>query len=315
MNRRQQQPDARQALAARRENGGADSQRSDLRKEIEKLQPEFQRAMPKGLEAGQLVRDALTVLRTSPGVVRCQPESIFGALMTCAQLGLRPNVPALGSAYIIPFKGQAQLVIGYKGYIDLAMRSPRCASVIARTVYPGDTWDVDYGLNEKLIHKPRGFRADGSFDLVEDVAERRGIAYYAIVRYSGGGAAFWTMDRNEVDYHRRRYAKSADSGPWKTEFDAMGRKTVVRQLTNYMPKSTEFADLLKGLQVDEGVRLNYAATADAAEVTQSTFTGATGDDVLEAESWENAAPAEPPADAAPPQVEEWPDVRQPAGES
>lgn len=78
--------------------------------------------------------------------------------MTCAQLGLRPGV--LGHAWLLPFydsksrQQQAQLVVGYQGLVELAHRSGKIQSLIARTVYANDYFDVDYGLEDKLVHKP-----------------------------------------------------------------------------------------------------------------------------------------------------------------
>lgn len=306
MNRRQAQPDAQTALAQRRENGNADATRRDIVKEIQRLQPEFQKAMPRGLEAVQLVRDAQTCLRTVRHLDECVPESIFGALMTCAQLGLRPNVPALGAAYVLPFRDRNQggrrvatLVVGYQGLIDLAMRSSRIASVIARTVYEGDLFDVDYGLADSLIHKPARFREGYREDPDRDP---QATDYYSIVRYQGGGYAYWTMSRTQVERHRRRYSKTPDQGPWVTEFDAMGMKTCVRQLAKFMPKSTELTALAQGLAVDEGVRLNYSPNADPIEVTD------TGGQVLDGELVNEPDPS---ADA-PPEIEDWPEVRQPS---
>lgn len=314
--RTRQQPDAQQALATRREAGGTDSGRRDMVKEIEKLQPEFQRAMPRGREAVQLVRDALTCLRTVSRLAECQPESVYGALMTCAQLGLRPNVPALGSAYLIPFWNgkekvrQAQLVIGYQGIIDLAMRSDRLDSVIARTVFADDVWDVDYGLNDRLVHKPAMFREG----YVEDPEkEPESIAYYSIAKYRGGGYAFFVMSKQQVDRHRRRYSKQPDAGPWVSEFDAMGMKTTVRMLSKFMPKSTEFDLLSRGLQVDEGVRINYSANADPTEVTQSTFTGAVVDGTVVEDEQETGGQDRGAGNGAPPATEDWPAVAKPAG--
>jgi recombination protein RecT len=308
--RRQPQPDAQTALAQRREAGGADSNRRDLVKEIERLQPEFQRAMPRGREAVQLVRDAITCLRTVRNLAECQPESVFGALMTCAQLGLRPNVPALGAAYLVPFRNhrqggalQAQLIVGYQGYIDLAMRSDRLDGVIARTVREGDLFDVDYGLADTLVHKPARFRPGHVEDLEREPAA---TDYYAIVKYRGGGHAFWTMSHAQVERHRRRYSKTPDRGPWVDNFDEMGQKTCVRLVAKFMPKSTEFDALARGMQVDEGVRVNFSAGADPTEVTESTFSGQVVDgDIVD----------DPAGQDGPPPVEGWPAVTPPADAS
>lgn len=317
MNRRQAQPDARTALAQRRENGGAEQARVDVRARIEKLAPEFQRAMPRGREAAQLVRDALTCLRTTRDLDKCGSDSILGALMTCAQLGLRPGV--LGQAYVLPFWDRngndgrgghnAQLVVGYQGLIDLALRSGRLDDIIARTVYAGDVFDVDYGLDARLVHKPAMFR-DG---WIEDPdAEPTARAYYAVVRYRGGGSAFWAMSSVQVERHARRYSKQKDrdgnlKGPWRSEFDGMAMKTCIRQLAKFMPKSPEFADLLRGIQVDDGVRLNYSPDASPEEATRPV------DDFIDGEVAEPVAPDTDAAADTPPPVESWPAVAPPGG--
>lgn len=312
MTTRRQQPDARAALAQRRENGDATPAKADIRSRIEKLTPEFQRAMPRGREAAQLVRDALTCLRTVRDLDKCSSDSILGALMTCAQLGLRPGV--LGQAYVLPFWDgrngghQATFVAGYQGLIDLAMRSDRVDSIIARTVYDDDVFDVDYGLDARLIHKPAMFRDGYIEDPTRDPGAR---AYYAVVKYKGGGSTFWCMSKAQVTRHAKRYSKQKDHegnlrGPWKNEFDSMACKTTIRLLSKFMPKSPEFAALLTGLQVDEGVRLNYSPDAQPDEVTQQS------DDYIDGEFAE--PPVEPPHDDTPPPVEDWPPVAEPGGD-
>lgn len=75
--------------------------------------------------------------------------------MTCAQLGLRPGV--LGQAWGLPFKNwrtgqyEAHLIVGYQGLVELAMRTGTIASVIARTVYEGDVFDVSYGVDDTIV--------------------------------------------------------------------------------------------------------------------------------------------------------------------
>lgn len=238
-----------------------------LAQQIERMQVEYQRAMPKGAEAVQLVRDAMTCLRTINKLDQCEAPSVLGALMTCAQLGLRPGV--LGQAWPVPFwdkkagpkdprtdepKGafRAQLVIGYQGLVELAHRSGRVASLIARTVHAGDVFEVDYGLSDNLIHKP-------------NLNSNRGepIAYYAIVKFINGGHAFYVMSQPEMlayrDQHASTKGKYGVYGPWKDHFEAMAHKTCVRQLAKWMPKSAELAS---AIAADEGVRVNLNPEAD-----------------------------------------------------
>lgn len=254
-----QQPDARAALAQRAEKSSSGVDQKGLEGRLNNLASSFQLAMPRGLEAKQLIRDALTCVRTTRDLDKCDENSIIGSLMTCAQLGLRPGV--LGHAWLLPFwdtragHHRAQLVIGYQGYVELGYRSGSLASLVARTVYEGDTFDVDYGIADNLVHKPaRGVRG-------------KPVAYYAIAKFTTGGHAFWTMTHAEVEAYRDRYATAKTKagkivGPWVTDFEAMARKTQVRQLAKWIPKSTAFA---QAIAADEMVRLDYRPEIDPAE--------------------------------------------------
>jgi recombination protein RecT len=232
-----------------------------LADQIREMEAQFQLAMPKGLEAAQLVRDALTCIRQTPKLAECSPQSVLGALMTCAQLGLRPGV--LGHAWVLPYwdnksrSNVAQLIVGYKGMVDLAYRSGQIATIIARTVYEGDTFDVEYGLDEKLIHKP---------NLTGD--RNVPIAHYTIVKLANGGRSFWVMTETEMQAWRKRYAPTNKAGkmvgPWTTDYEAMARKTTLLRLAAWMPKSTELA---YAIEVDQGVRTNVDPSASLADVT------------------------------------------------
>lgn len=248
---------------AERAHGTAVERREDntLSGQIKSMESQFALAMPKGLEAAQLVRDALTCLRQTPDLAKCTPATVLGALMSCAQLGLRPGV--LGHAWVLPFydgksrSHKAQLIVGYKGLVELAYRNPKVISVIARTVYEGDTFDVEYGLEENLIHKPapKGERS-------------KPIAHYAIFKTKDGGRAFWVMTEDEMQAWKRKYAPKNRQGnivgPWNSDYEAMARKTCLLRLAAWMPKSTELA---YAIEVDNGVRANVDPSASLPEVT------------------------------------------------
>lgn len=232
-----------------------------LRQQIQEMESQFALAMPKGMEAAQLVRDALTALKQTPKLAECTPQSVLGSLMTCAQLGLRPGV--LGHAWVLPYwdskskSFQAQLIVGYKGYVELAYRSGHIASIVGRTVYEGDTFDVEYGLDDKLVHKPamKGERSTP-------------IAHYAMVKLANGGRSFWVMTEDEMQAWKRRYAPKNKAGntvgPWVSDYEPMARKTCLLRLAAWLPKSTEMA---YAVEVDNGVRTNVDPSASLAEVT------------------------------------------------
>lgn len=227
---------------------------------IQNMQGEFQKAAPKGMEATQLVRDALTCLRQTPQLAECDPQSVLGSLMSCAQLGLRPGV--LGHAWLLPFFDskaggrKAQLVVGYQGLVELAHRSGQIQSLIARTVYELDEFHVEYGLDDKLVHIPCLKPSKG-----------KPVAYYAVAKMVNGGHAFFVMGHAEMLAYRDDHATAQKDGrvfgPWKDDFQSMAQKTVVRQLAKWLPKSTDFA---RALDVDNSVRVDLTpAAVDYAE--------------------------------------------------
>lgn len=237
-------------------NAPAQQRPPSLSDQIRSMEQQFAMAAPKGVEAAQLVRDALTALRQTPKLAECTPQSVLGSLMTCAQLGLRPGV--LGHAYLLPFwdkrqGGQvAQLVVGYQGLVELAHRSGKIQSLIARTVFENDHFDVDYGLEDKLVHKPYMGGNKG-----------QPIAYYAVAKFTTGGHAFFVMSHPEMLQYRDKHAKARNRngqvfGPWADNFEAMAHKTCVRQLSKWMPKSTELAT---AISADETVRVDLAPDA------------------------------------------------------
>lgn len=235
---------------------------ADLPSQIKQMEAQFQLAMPRGVEAKQLVRDALTAIRMTPKLAEADPRTILGALMTCAQLGLRPGV--LGHAWVLPFydtrsrSQKAQLVIGYQGLVELAHRSGKIQSLIARTVFENDEFDVDYGLEDRLVHKPNLHGSRG-----------RPIAYYAIVKLTTGGRSFIVMTQSDMEAHRDAFAMAKTKegkivGPWRDNFEAMAHKTCVLRLAKWMPKGT---DLAVAVAADEGVRIDLDPAGPAESTT------------------------------------------------
>lgn len=231
-------------------------QEPSLTDKIRGMEKQFQLAMPKGAEAQQLIRDALTCLRQTPKLQDCESNSVLGALMTCSQLGLRPGV--LGHAWVLPFwdnksRGyKAQLVIGYQGLVELSYRSNQIASLSARTIFANDVYEVEYGLEEKLLHKPL---------MTGDRGEP--VAYYAVVRFANGGSTYVVISHVEMLKYKQKYAtaKSKEGnvfGPWKDEFEGMAHKTCLRQLSKWMPKSTELA---LAVENDGAVRVDLTPAA------------------------------------------------------
>lgn len=234
----------------------AERRGSDLKAQIRQMESQFQVAMPKGMEAKQLVRDAMTVISQNPGLMTCDPRTVLGALMTCSQLGLRPGV--LGQAWVIPFKGKGQLIIGYQGLITLAQRSGDIKSITARMVHENDMFDVEYGLDERLAHKPllRGSRGPV-------------IGYYAVIKSTRGGTYWEFMSTEDAKLHRDKFAMARKGdgtivGPWRDHFDAMALKTVIIRALKLAPRNTE---LIQAMTVDDTIRVDVSPEANLDDVS------------------------------------------------
>lgn len=215
-------------------------------------------AMPKHLTADRLMRIAMTEVRKVPALGKCNVQSFMGAIMQCAQLGLEPG-SALGHAYLLPFgSGKAadglpncQLIIGYRGFIDLARRSGQIISLTARAVYANDTFSYSYGLDETLEHVPASGER-GDFTHV-----------YAVAKLKGGGIQFEVMSKSDV-LKVKASSKAGSNGPWVSHFDEMAKKSAIRRLFKYLPVSIE---------VTQSVILDEKADAGIDQDNASAITG------------------------------------------
>lgn len=159
---------------------------------------------------------ALQAVNGNDLLQKASPESIFGAVVTAATLNLPIN-NNLGFAYIVPFKGQAAFQIGYKGFVQLAMRSGEFKRISACKTYSDDTeQDVFARLTSFLPSEPQG--------------EVTGyIAYFKLLN---GFEAHLAMSKAEVEAHAKQYSQTYKRGfgVWKDNFDAMATKTVIKLL-------------------------------------------------------------------------------------
>lgn len=204
-------------------------------------------ALPSVLTPERFTRMALNALNVNSKLRECTPMSFVGAMMQAAQLGLEPNTP-LGEAYLIPRKNyqtgamECSFQLGYHGILSLAHRSEQLKDIYAHTVYANDYFVYELGLETKLIHKP--------------AATNRGdpVYFYAVYHTKAGGSGFEVMSIEDVRKHAAKHSDGYRSGkqtPWKTDFEAMAKKTVLIQALKYAPKSTEVA---RGLASDNTVK-------------------------------------------------------------
>lgn len=191
---------------------------------IDRQKPAIEKALPNvGLSAERLTRVLHTQLRINPKLASCTPASLLGAVMLTAQLGLEPG--PLGQAFFVPFGNEVQFIIGYKGLIALAYRSGGIV-ISAYEICQNDLFKHDYGTGQ-VSH---------SFHLQKDRGPVSGFWAKAVL--PNGQQNILVMTRAEVDEHRKR-SRASGSGPWQTDYNAMGRKTVIRALCSQLPLNAE----------------------------------------------------------------------------
>jgi recombination protein RecT len=219
-------------------------QNKSMQTYIKSMEGEIKKALPSVITPERFTRMVLSAISVNPQLAKCTPKSFLGAMMSAAQLGLEPNTP-LGQAYLIPYsnKGvlEVQFQIGYKGLLDLAYRSGEVDVIQAHIVYENDAFEVEYGLNPTLKHVP----AD------RDRGEPTKV--YAVFKTKTGGYGFEVMSMDDVRRHAEKYSQSYKSNysPWKSNFEEMAKKTVLKKVLKYAPMKSDF---VRGIVQDESIK-------------------------------------------------------------
>lgn len=195
----------------------------------------------------------LTSVEKNPALADCTEASLIKAVLDASQLRLIPD-GVLGEAYIVPYGKTATLIPGYKGLIQLCLRSGLVKKIGARIVYKNDLFKYEYGMNEACVHIPTE----------EEPGEIRGS--YATFEMADGvkGFEFWPYKKLEI--HAIRYVPGIDrkdrkgnyTSLWHTNREAWMYKTVLRSVTKALPKSIE--DITVANAIEDGIDLDLAAT-------------------------------------------------------
>ena len=216
---------------------------------LERCGPQIAAALPKHLTAERLTRVAMTALQRIPTLLECDPKTLALAVMNAAELGLEPNL--IGHCYLVPFnnkrtgKKEVQMMPGYKGLIDLARRSGEISTVDAQIVREDDEFKVTLGTDPTILHTPKFSTAPMTHA-------------YAVIVLKDGGKQFSVMSKDQIEAIRAR-SKAKDSGPWVTDYEAMCKKTVLKQALKFAPCSIETQ---KAIAHDEAADAGITQTTD-----------------------------------------------------
>lgn len=200
--------------------------------------------LPAHVDAKRMMGTLMAEVRKDPNLLECDPRTVIGAMVEASRLGLEIG-GTLGHAYMMAIKPRdstkprtAQLVIGYRGMIDLARRSGAVVSIEARLVHEGDSFRYQLGLHPDIEHIPTD-RRPGPVTHA-----------YAVARLVGGGVQFEVISRATIDEMQEAAALKDRyrSGPWFTNPGEMAKKSVVRKLFKFLPISV---DVQRGVALDE----------------------------------------------------------------
>lgn len=219
---------------------------------MDKLKPQLALALPAHMNADRMARLALTAFSTNKELQNCSTNSIAGAIMTAAQLGLEPGIN--GQGYLIPYKGICTFVPGWKGLVDLVARSGR-ATVWTGVVRPGDEFEYQLGDITFCKHKPGDEDDDALFTHVYAIGRVRDSEMPVIEVWS----------RTKVLKHLKKYNKVGSKhyavGD-EHNLEMYARKIALLQVLKYMPSSIELANAIvashaaeegRGVTIENGI--------------------------------------------------------------
>jgi recombination protein RecT len=196
-----------------------------LENQLKPLAPRLEMVLDKRVPVERLMQTIMISCERLPALLKCDRQSLFNSAMSAAVLGLEVD-GVTGQAYLIPFAGKAQLVIGYKGFNTLAARSG--ITITGAVVREGDEFDYELGSSGYVRHKP-----------LLNGAGRRIIGAWACATSNTRPAVHAVMGADELLAVKAKSpgAKRSDS-PWNDPtigYPAMCEKTVKRRLARSMP--------------------------------------------------------------------------------
>ena len=197
-----------------KKNTGYDTLKLALRDNID-VKERFATILDK--RAPAFMSSLLSVVSEEKSLQNCSVPSILTAAAKAAVLNL-PIEKSLGYAYIVPFGKDATFILGYKGMIQLAMRTRMYKSINSDAVYQG----------EEVVHD----RITGNIEIRGAKVADEEIGYFAFFRMNNGYEKFVYMTVEDVEKHAKKYSKSYGNkkSAWTTNFYEMACKTVLRRL-------------------------------------------------------------------------------------
>lgn len=207
---------------------------------LEERSDAIQALLPKGADIERFKRVILQSINRNPDLRKCSPASIVDAAAEAARLGLEPS-GAIGGAWLVPYGQTAQLIVDYRGLVELARRSGEIAAIDAAIVRQADIFHVLRGTEPSINHVP-----DLEAPTPADPGDKANPVthVYAVARLRNGQRQFEVMTFEEVERIRGR-SRAGNAGPWRTDWHEMAKKTVLRRLSKTLPLTVEVRELIE----------------------------------------------------------------------
>ena len=196
---------------------------SDLVEYIKGRQAQLEAALPDDVDLGDFVRLALVEVAKNPQLKKCDPQSLFLALVTAARYGVVPGPQALG--YLIPRRTRdgrtsCEFMPGWRLFVQLARESGQVLRVDCHAVHQGDGFQIELGSHPKVSHSP--------------ALDDRGpvIGVYTVAHMVDGGIQVEWMSRSDVAACRKAAGSSAAWSDWPGE---MARKACIKRAAKHWP--------------------------------------------------------------------------------
>jgi recombination protein RecT len=191
------------------------------------------KVVPRHLSPERVVQVASAMVYRTPGLQKCDPNSVLAAVLQASELGLDIS-PAMGEAYLIPRwngksqSNECQFQPGYKGLVKLALQSGQVAMLQARLVREGEPFTYRYTPDLEFLHEP------------SLTGQAPVVAVYAYAKLANGETMIEVMTADEVESIRAR-SQAGKTGPWVTDWNEMARKTALKRICKALPRSLELA--------------------------------------------------------------------------
>lgn len=204
--------------------------------------------LPEGVNINRVIAQMRVEVTKNPKILECTQVSVIESICRIQQWGLQIGV----SAYLVPYGKTCTPVADYKGLASLMVESRAVRAVQARAVFTNEAFEYEYGLEERLVHRP-----------IHDPTKRGAIkGAYCILRLPGGRDVFEFMSIEDIEVIRKT---SKQWGPDKVGVCPpwYAKKTVIRQVSKLVPKNPRFDRVLDVIDEELGATGDATAAAPA----------------------------------------------------